>query len=57
MALGSSIPAGLYTLPQLWQQLKADAQYSQRQAEVAAFNQRSAWLKRGISITPARWPQ
>lgn len=56
MALGSSIPASLYTLPRLWEQLKVDAQYSQRRAAVATFNKHSTWLKRGISITPARYP-
>ena len=54
MALGSTIPASLYTLPRLWHQLKADVQYDKRCQEVQAFNKRSTWLKRGISITPAR---
>ena len=55
MALGSTIPASLYTLPRLWEQLKTDAQYAQRQAQVRDFNQNSTWLKRGISITPCRY--
>ena len=54
MALGSSIPASLYTLPRLWDQLKADVHYDKRRREVDAFNKSSRWLKRGISITPAR---
>lgn len=54
MAMGSTIPASLYTLPRLWDQLKADVQYDKRRSEVEAFNKGSTWLKRGISITPAR---
>ena len=54
MALGSTIPASLYTLPRLWAQLKADSQYTKRQAQVQEFNKSSLWLKRGISITPCR---
>lgn len=54
MALGSTIPASLYTLPRLWAQLKADSQYTKRQAQVEEFNRSSLWLKRGISITPCR---
>lgn len=54
MALGSTIPASLYTLPRLWAQLKADSQYTKRQAQVQEFNRSSLWLKRGISITPCR---
>lgn len=55
MALGTSIPASLYTLPRLWAQLKADVDYDKRRREVNAFNKGSRWLKRGISITPARF--
>ena len=55
MALGSTIPASLYTLPRLWDQLKRDAQYQQRLAKVQDFNKSSVWLKRGISITPCRF--
>ena len=54
MALGTTIPASLYTLPRLWEQLKTDAQYAQRLAQVHKFNESSTWLKRGISITPCR---
>lgn len=54
MALGSTIPASLYTLPRLWDQLKTDAQYAKRHAQVQEFNKNSMWLKRGISITPCR---
>ncbi len=54
MALGSTIPASLYTLPRLWDQLKSDAQYAKRLAQVNDFNKSSMWLKRGISVTPCR---
>ena len=54
MALGSTIPASLYTLPRLWDQLKTEAQYAKRLAQVNEFNKSSVWLKRGISITPCR---
>lgn len=54
MALGSSIPASLYTLPRLWDQLKRDAQYDKRLLQLQDFNKKSLWLKRGISITPCR---
>jgi len=54
MALGSSIPASLYTLPRLWDQLKTEAQYAKRLAQINEFNKSSVWLKRGISITPCR---
>ncbi|KAL0029788.1 hypothetical protein WJX77_000034 [Trebouxia sp. C0004] len=55
MALGSTIPASLYTLPRLWDQLKTEAQYAKRLAQVNEFNKSSVWLKRGISITPCRF--
>ena len=54
MALGTTIPASLYTLPRLWEQLKTDAQYAQRLAQVDKFNKSSIWLKRGLSMTPCR---
>ena len=54
MALGSTIPASLYTLLRLWDQLKAEAEYAKRLAQVNDFNKSSMWLKRGISITPCR---
>lgn len=54
-ALGSIVPASLYTLPRLWDQLKKDAQYDKRLAQVKAFNRDSVWLKRGISMTPCRY--
>ena len=54
MALGSTIPASLYTLPRLWDQLKTEAQYANRLAQINDFNKSSVWLKRGISITPCR---
>ena len=54
-ALGTVIPASLYTLPRLWDQLKQDAQYDKRLAQVKAFNRDSVWLKRGISMTPCRY--
>ncbi|KAA6423444.1 MAG: Aldehyde oxidase, partial [Trebouxia sp. A1-2] len=55
MTLGSTMPASLYTLPRLWDQLKTEAQYTKRLAQVNQFNKSSVWLKRGISITPCRF--
>lgn len=54
-ALGTAVPASLYTLPRLWDQLKQDAQFDKRLAQVQAFNRDSVWLKRGISMTPCRY--
>lgn len=54
-ALGTVIPGSLYTLPRLWDQLKQDAHYTKRLAQVQEFNKNSVWLKRGISITPCRY--
>lgn len=43
-----------YTLPRLWERVKASASYQQRSAEVAAFNRGSPWVKRGLGLTHTR---
>jgi len=43
-----------YTLPKLWSQMKVAAQFDQRKAAVVAFNKQNKWIKKGISMAPAK---
>ena len=42
-------------LPELWQQLKHDSDFSARRAAVAAFNAQHTTRKRGLAITPVKF--
>jgi len=44
-----------YTVPQLWSQIQASAQYKERKAEVEQFNKTNKWKKKGISITASKF--
>lgn len=46
--------ADLFTLPRIWDELLEDCSYYTRLDDLKAFNQKHAWRKRGISITPCR---
>ena len=51
-----------YTVPRLWEQLKAEAEYEAKLAAVRDFNRDNRWKKRGLSMTPVRyevsvWPK
>ena len=43
-----------YSMPVLWQRLKDESGFETQRQDVEAFNARSRWRKRGISITPAK---
>ena len=42
-------------IPQIWSSLVASSKLAERRAEVAAFNAKSARIKRGIAITPVKF--
>ncbi|WP_223787379.1 molybdopterin cofactor-binding domain-containing protein [Marinicella meishanensis] len=42
-------------LPELWQQLKQDAEFEQRQQAIQRFNQENQYRKRGISMMPLKY--
>lgn len=42
-------------LDQVWQQVKASAQFADRRLELAQFNQSSPYKKRGLAITPVKF--
>jgi xanthine dehydrogenase large subunit len=42
-------------LPALWAQLKRDAEFDARRAQIDGFNARSARVKRGLAITPVKF--
>ena len=39
----------------IWSELSASASYAERRAEIAAFNGRSTWIKRGIAFQPVKF--
>jgi hypothetical protein len=43
-----------FSLPRIWKELPEQAQYYERLKAIQDFNQKSAWRKRGISMTPCR---
>lgn len=49
-------PVNQYTLPQVWEGVKKQADYAAKQREVEEFNRTHAWLKRGVAMTPTRYP-
>ncbi len=42
-------------LPEMIAQLEASADYVRRRADVAAYNEKSPWLKRGLALTPVKF--
>jgi xanthine dehydrogenase molybdopterin binding subunit len=42
-------------IPQIWSSLTKSAELTERRAEIAAFNAKSAHVKRGIAITPVKF--
>lgn len=42
-------------LPRIWDELKSGAEYDRRRAEIRAFNERSAWIKRGLAFAPVKF--
>ena len=41
-----------YTLPSIWEHLKASANWMDREREIKRFNERSTWMKRGLALIP-----
>ncbi|KAK9807521.1 hypothetical protein WJX72_001412 [[Myrmecia] bisecta] len=54
-AFGTPIKVENFTLPRIWNGLKSMAQYDARVKEVADFNGRTAWRKRGLAMTHCRF--
>ncbi|KAG1670983.1 hypothetical protein FOA52_014372 [Chlamydomonas sp. UWO 241] len=54
-ALGKKVRADLYTMPRIWEELKASSGFEARLAEVAAFNAENRWRKRGLSLVPSKY--
>lgn len=56
---GDTTAAGMvlrfWNMPEIWADLKQSANYTQRQADVAAFNAANRWRKRGLAMTPVRF--
>lgn len=50
-------PVNQYTLPQVWDGVKNQVGYAAKQREVEDFNRTHAWLKRGVAMTPTRYPR
>ena len=48
-------PEEFYTLPNVWEGVKQQADYAAKAKEVEEFNRRHMWLKRGVAMTPTRW--
>ncbi|KAJ2558682.1 hypothetical protein EV175_000675 [Coemansia sp. RSA 1933] len=46
---------GDWNVPRMWAQLKDRGQFAQRRAEVDAFNARSRYIKRGLSLLPTKF--
>jgi len=42
-------------LPELIADLETSSEYARRRAEIAAFNEASPWIKRGIALTPIKF--
>ncbi len=42
-------------IPELVEELAATANYSERRAEIAAFNAANPWIKRGLALTPVKF--
>lgn len=47
-------PEEFYTLPEVWEGVKQQADYYAKVKAVEDFNRRHIWLKRGIAMTPTR---
>lgn len=47
-------PEEFYTLPQVWEGVKEQADYAAKVQEVKEFNSNHVWLKRGVAMTPTR---
>lgn len=45
-----------WTIPTLWEQIQADSNYTERKAAVEKFNASNRWVKRGIALSPAKYP-
>jgi len=41
-----------YTLPSIWNRLKASANWAEREREVQKFNETNTWMKRGLAMIP-----
>eukprot|EP00955_Chlamydomonas_euryale_P015544 166542-Chlamydomonas_euryale.AAC.2 len=54
-ALGKAVPDRLYTMPRIWDELKASCGLQAKLADVAAFNSANRWRKRGVSMVPSRY--
>ena len=44
-----------WNMQDIWSQLKASANYTQRRANVDNFNAENRWIKRGLGLTPVRF--
>ncbi|KAK3681541.1 hypothetical protein LTR37_020849 [Vermiconidia calcicola] len=42
-------------VPLMWKQVKEEADYDRRKQEIAAFNAKSKWKKRGLSLIPTKF--
>lgn len=49
---GAPAQPSQYTLPRIWEGLKASARYEERAAAADEFNRASPWRKRGLAMTP-----
>ena len=42
-------------VPLMWKQLKEESEWERRKQEVAAFNEKSKWKKRGMALIPTKF--
>jgi xanthine dehydrogenase/oxidase len=42
-------------VPLMWKQIQEDAEWEKRKADVAAFNAKSKWKKRGLALIPTKF--
>jgi xanthine dehydrogenase molybdopterin-binding subunit B len=48
-------PVAHWTLPRIWERLRASAGLASRREQAAAFNAQSRWRKRGVAMTPVKF--
>lgn len=45
-----------WTIPTLWSQIQKSARYTERKKVVEAYNAANRWTKKGIAISPVKYP-
>ena len=51
----SDVSSGKWNVPAMWDRLYADCDVAARRREIADFNSKHKWLKRGLAIVPTKF--